>query len=581
MSHISFKRFRWAWIVSLLLFSCFLLISISSYLVMRENIRSTLSESTLPLTSDNVYSEIQRDLLRPVFIASLMAHDTFLRDWAIREDRDQAAITRYLNEIKVKYSTVSSFFVSEKTKEYFYAHGLLKIVDEDEPRDEWYFRVKDMEEPYEINVDPDLANADEMTVFINYRTFDYRGEFIGATGVGLTVQSVNNLISRYEAKYDRQIYFTDIDGKIVLRPMNSPLLSFKHLNEIGGLQPYVSDLLSGRVNQTSYQRDGQTRLLHSRYVPELDWYLFVEQSESVMLAPIQRQLMINIGLSTLVTAIVAYFCVLVIRRHQAKLELRNNELTAINTKLEASQRQLVDSSQELEAANHTLQELNREKDELIGVVAHDLRNPLNAVLGLCQLASSEDEASLREFLPHIQKSGEHMLELVNTLLELSRLESLRGQLATESLNFNHVVQDSLQYFYADAKRKKISLELDLDACSGGVFQSHRDWFQVCVGNLVSNALKYTPVCGHVSVVARQLDRCIELEVTDTGPGISADEQTRLFGKFVRLSAQPTGAESSVGLGLYIVKKMCDRLGMQIRVESVLGQGASFILQIPV
>jgi signal transduction histidine kinase len=581
MSHLFIKRFRWAWGVSLLLFSCFLLISISSYLVMRGNIRSTLSESTLPLTSDNVYSEIQRDLLRPVFIASLMAHDTFLRDWAIREDRDEAAITRYLNEIKIKYSTVSSFFVSEKTKEYFYAHGLLKVVNENEPRDEWYFRVKEMEELYEINVDPDLANADEMTVFINYRTFDYRGEFIGATGVGLTVQSVNNLISRYEAKYHRQIYFTDTAGSIVLRPMNSPLLSFKHLNEIKGLKPYLPDLLNGRVNQISYQRDGQRRLLHSRYVPELDWYLFVEQSESLMLAPVQRQLLINITLSIVVTALVAYFCVVVIRRHRDKLEQRNNELTVINTKLEASQRKLVDSSQELEAANQTLQELNREKDDLIGVVAHDLRNPLNAVLGLCQLASSEDDASLREFIPHIQKSGERMLELTNTLLELSRLEGLRGQLETESLILNDVLQGSLAHFQADAKRKKISLELDVSACEGVVIQSHRDWFQVCVGNLVSNALKYTPICGHVSVVARQLDHLIELEVADTGPGISVDEQTRLFGKFVRLSAQPTGEESSVGLGLYIVKKMCDRLGMQIRVQSVLGQGASFILQFPV
>ncbi|HBR94103.1 MAG TPA: diguanylate cyclase, partial [Opitutae bacterium] len=81
-------------------------------LVSRGNIRDTITESTLPLTSDNVYSEIQRDLLRPVFIASLMAHDTFLRDWAISGELDDDAITRYLHEIKIKYATVTSFFVS-------------------------------------------------------------------------------------------------------------------------------------------------------------------------------------------------------------------------------------------------------------------------------------------------------------------------------------------------------------------------------------------------------------------------------------------------------------------------------------
>lgn len=183
-----------------LLLTGFLTNSISDYLVARENVRRTITESTLPLTSDNVYSEIQRDLLRPVFIASLMANDTFLRDWAIAGEQDESSVVRYLHEIKIEFSTVTSFFVSEQSRKYYYAHGLLKTVREDEPRDEWYFRVRDMEAPYEINVDPDLANRDEMTIFINYRAKDYAGNFIGATGVGLTVNKVNNLISSYEAK---------------------------------------------------------------------------------------------------------------------------------------------------------------------------------------------------------------------------------------------------------------------------------------------------------------------------------------------------------------------------------------------
>jgi hypothetical protein len=223
------KNTRWPWLVCLILFAGFLTNSISSYMVSRSNMRRTITESTLPLTSDNVYSEIQRDLLSPVFISSLMAHDTFLRDWALNGEVDPNLVTKFLHEIQIKHGTVTSFFISEKSRNYYHAHGLLKQINEEDPRDSWYFNVKNISEPYEINVDLDMANKDEMTIFINYRVFDYNGEFIGVAGVGLTVSNVNHLISSYEAKYDRQIYFVDPDGQIVLRPSNSPMLGYDSL----------------------------------------------------------------------------------------------------------------------------------------------------------------------------------------------------------------------------------------------------------------------------------------------------------------------------------------------------------------
>ncbi|MDQ8194674.1 sensor histidine kinase [Coraliomargarita sp. SDUM461004] len=578
MDTIFSKRFGWAWFVSLLLLTGFMLISISSYWVTRGNIRETIQESTLPLTSDNVYSEIQRDLLRPVFIASLMAHDTFLRDWVIAGELDEDAITRYLHEIKVKYGTVTSFFVSEHTSKYYHSHGLLKYVHPDEPRDVWYYRVRDIEAPYEINVDADLANADEMTIFINYRTFDYKGNFIGATGVGLTVNSVNQLISRYEAKFERQIYFSDSSGKMVLRPMNSPLLKYSNLSEIEGLSEHVPDLLSDKRNRLSYRREGQTRLLHCRYVPELDWYLIVEQSESMMLAPIKEQLLINIILALLVTFIVSYICISAIRRHQSRLERRNLELSRINATNEAQKSELLVTTEELAQANEQLKSLNKEKDEFIGVLAHDLRNPLNSVIGLCDLAEEDfSDFSKDDFVSDIKKSGERMLDLTNRLLDVSRLESFNGQLRTELVCFNSVIKSVVDQFHSQAQKKKISLHLNLAASEELQFDSNRDWLDICISNLVSNAVKYTPQYGQVGIVTRCVDTRVELEISDTGSGISEEDQRKLFGKFVRLSSRPTGNEPSLGLGLYIAKEMCNRLGMQILVRSQLGRGTSFII----
>jgi uncharacterized protein YneF (UPF0154 family) len=101
-------------IISVLLIVGFILTSLISYFVSRAALRSQITLNQLPLTSDNIYSEIQRDLLSPIFISSLMATNTFLRDWVIQGEKEASQITRYLKEIKQKYNTFTSFFVSER-----------------------------------------------------------------------------------------------------------------------------------------------------------------------------------------------------------------------------------------------------------------------------------------------------------------------------------------------------------------------------------------------------------------------------------------------------------------------------------
>ncbi|HSC84846.1 MAG TPA: GGDEF domain-containing protein, partial [Pseudomonas sp.] len=146
-----------------LLFGGFLATTLASYYASRDNIRYSIVNTELPLTSDNIYSEIQKDLIRPTLIASMMSHDTFLRDWVLAGEQDAEPMTRYLREVQEHYGAYTSFFISEKTRTYYQAKGVLKQVREGEPRDAWYFRVRNMAEPYEISVDPDLANQDRLT----------------------------------------------------------------------------------------------------------------------------------------------------------------------------------------------------------------------------------------------------------------------------------------------------------------------------------------------------------------------------------------------------------------------------------
>nr|WP_320049558.1 sensor domain-containing diguanylate cyclase [uncultured Desulfuromonas sp.] len=306
-------------ILTLLLACGFLITSLASYFASLETLRTRIDDNELPLTSDTIYSEIQRDLLRPLFISSLMANDTFLRDWVTEGEQDADKMVRYLNEIKKHYGTVTSFFVSEHSHRYYYAQGILKTVSAQEPRDTWYFRVRDMDDDYEINVDPDMANHDSMTIFINYRVKDFEGRFIGATGVGLTVSAVKNLIENYQRDYQRTIFFVDPQGQLALAGQNFPV-SIHSLADIEGLAAHTEEVLHKEQTTLIYKKSGATYHLNTRYIPEFNWYLMVEQSEEPVLRSIRLTLLLNIAICLSITLIVTWLLHLTISRYQKRLE---------------------------------------------------------------------------------------------------------------------------------------------------------------------------------------------------------------------------------------------------------------------
>jgi diguanylate cyclase (GGDEF)-like protein len=305
--------------VSLLLVAGFVVTSLTSYLVSRASLRAQITDSELPLTRDNIYSEIQRDLLSPIFISSLMANDTFLRDWVLQGEEDDSRITRYLKEIQSKYKTFTSFFVSERTRTYYQANGPLKVVRADEPRDTWYFRVRGMKTDYEINVDADMANKDTMTIFINYRVYDYGGRYLGATGVGLAVGAVKELIASYQKRYNRDIFFADRTGQIRLHGSDFPEQA-DAIQDIDGLAALGPEIFARKDGAFRYLSHGRTMHLVTRYIPEFDWYLFVEQPEEQAISPIRRTLMINLAVCALVTGVVLLLTNLSISSYQRRLE---------------------------------------------------------------------------------------------------------------------------------------------------------------------------------------------------------------------------------------------------------------------
>ncbi|MBA4363571.1 MAG: GGDEF domain-containing protein [Pseudomonas sp.] len=301
----------------------FLATSFLSYYASRASIRDSIVNTELPLTSDTVYSEIQKDLVRPILISSMMSRDTFMRDWVVNGEQDAEKMTRYLNEVMTHYGAYTAFFVSNTSLTYYHAKGVLKQVKSTEPRDAWYFRVRDMADPYEINVDPDLANKDNLTFFINYKVYDYNNRFIGAAGVGLTVDAVIKLIDKYQQRYQRSVYFVDNFGRLVLTGAEGGPQG-AHIGQKLGDLDYMKDLVSQLPKPHSgsyeYSVQGQGHFLNVRFIPELNWYLFVDKREDGALSEIRQSLYLNLLICLLVTLIVLLLLNRVIKRYQGKIQ---------------------------------------------------------------------------------------------------------------------------------------------------------------------------------------------------------------------------------------------------------------------
>ncbi len=293
---------------------------------------------------------------------------------------------------------------------------------------------------------------------------------------------------------------------------------------------------------------------------------------------------------------------------QELLEQQRQQIQGMNIALH-------ENNQQLSAQNILLKELHTEKDEFLGIVAHDLKNPLAAIASFANILR-HDDGSLTptqhlEFVTHIIESAERMFEIIRNLLDINALErgGLRVQL--QPVEISSVLDYAISSYRERAEEKNITLHTDFSPTPFAL--GDESLVMQVVDNLISNAVKYSPHGSKVIVkigvenvkaegekndtvkknniapISRQQptvystrsSSVIRFEVRDEGPGLTDDDKVKLFGKFARLSAQPTGGEHSTGLGLSIVKKMVDAMNGRVYCESVFGKGAAFIVELPV
>jgi signal transduction histidine kinase len=225
---------------------------------------------------------------------------------------------------------------------------------------------------------------------------------------------------------------------------------------------------------------------------------------------------------------------------------------------------------------------NQAKSEFLANMSHELRTPLNAIIGFSEVLSErmfgEVNEKQAEYLADIQQSGQHLLSLINDILDLSKIEAGRMELEPSDFDLPSAIEHSLTLVRERAHRRGIGLGHTVDEQLGMIHADERKLKQVLL-NLLSNALKFTPEGGRIDVRAALRDGVAEVSVTDTGIGISPEDQEAVFEEFRQVGTASKKVEGT-GLGLAISKKFIELHGGKIWVTSQVGTGSTFAFTLP-
>lgn len=261
--------------------------------------------------------------------------------------------------------------------------------------------------------------------------------------------------------------------------------------------------------------------------------------------------------------------------------LRTQSIRNMNRKLEEEvehkTKKLSEQSEELAAQNEELNNLNEEKNNLIGIVAHDLKSPLNQIKGLINVirASASLTEETKGYLQLMESSTTRLTDMVSKILDVEAIDSRQLNVSLTNLDLSEVMRSVVERFQPEAHKKHLRIYSSI--IENVIVSADASYTEQILENLLSNALKFSPPNKniYVSLVVKQ--QTAVCEIRDEGPGLTEEDKKKLFGKYQKLSAYPTGNETSTGLGLAIVKKFVEAMGGDTWCESELGKGASFFV----
>ena len=439
---------------------------------------------------------------------------------------------------------------------------------------------------------------------------------------GVTVASVNlkfiwDVVSRIHIGQKGVAYVVDDKGFLVAHPDISLVLRKVNLSSL----PQVKSS-AGAVSDFDWQApddarnlDGVRVLSAFARVEPTGWRVFVEEPASEVFAPLYAAilrtallLLAGVAISVAASLVLARRMVEPVRELQRgaerigagdlsnRIEVRTGDeledlarrFNTMTSQLQESyadlEKKVEERTAELREATRQLEAANKHKSEFLANMSHELRTPLNAIIGFSDVMLSGMVGPIsdkqKEFTGDIRDSGRHLLGLINDILDLSKIEAGRMELDVSRFDLAAAVDSAMTLVRGRAERHSIRLESEV-APGLGEYDGDERKFKQIVLNLLTNAVKFTPEGGTVSVAASRNGRDYIFSVRDTGVGIAPEDHERIFEEFRQVGSDYERKAEGTGLGLTLTRKLVELHGGRIRVESAVGKGSVFTFNLPI
>lgn len=376
---------------------------------------------------------------------------------------------------------------------------------------------------------------------------------------------------------------------LISRELKSEILEidvWQHIYEFNKTQGKTADALAAYERYTELksknddiEKERQIKLLEDKYALEKQQQLIERleaEAESRQEAS-RRTNWILLGLA--LALLLALILMVLFLRSSRKRKSYNRLLKRRSELIERQRQQILVRNEELSQKNKRLETLNNEIEGLVAIVAHDLRAPLTSTEAVIEMLEQPD------LPPEVRSKAANMVRtatkkgkiLIEDILTISRIEWGQPGYEWEEADLGKVLSETAEQFRGTAGKKQIDLQISVPDAPI-IYLTERPNLERILENLISNAIKFSPPKRKIWLSAStETNGSPRITIRDEGPGISSEDQARMFRKFQRLSARPTGGESSTGLGLSIVKALVDRLGGEIHVHSQVGEGTTFTI----
>lgn len=263
------------------------------------------------------------------------------------------------------------------------------------------------------------------------------------------------------------------------------------------------------------------------------------------------------------------------------LQEKSDALASAYHDIEQQQQITAQMNAELEVANGMLHELNNEKNELLGIVTHDVKNLVAGIKlaaeGVRRYKATKDDPLMQKTADRILNAANDITHLISSLLDANALETGKINFRTERVDVAAIVDSLLEHYKPHVETKRITISLLKEEA---VALADPDRLREALDNIISNAIKYSPLGKDVRILVARRESVIRCVVADSGQGFTEEDKKHAFQKFTKLTARPTGGESSTGLGLSIAKKLVENMNGAIWLESDYGHGATFFIEVP-